>query len=85
MRRGGLDVGHHLGVVQLHAIPAALVDVLLGVAQLHTPLGPVEDRRRNDRIALGCETIAHVAHVVVDAEDLLDDDDPLVAPAGPAV
>ena len=44
--RGFLDVGHHLGVVQLHAIAVALVDVLLGVAQLHTPLGPVEDRRR---------------------------------------
>ena len=48
-----------------------------GVAELDALLDAVEQRRRADRIAGGGETVRHVAHVVVDAEDLLDDDDAL--------
>ena len=56
---------------------AALVDVRLGVAEFHAALGAVEQRRGADRVAGGGEAVGHVADVVVDAENLLDHDDPL--------
>ncbi len=77
MRHRGLDIRHHLGVIELHAQLAALANIVLGVAEFHAALGAVEQRRGADRVARGGEAVGHVADVVIDAENLLDDDDAL--------
>ena len=74
MRRSGLDVLYHLGVVQLHAVVTALGDVVRRVAELNAALDAIEEGGRDGQVAGGGETIRHVTHVVVDAKDLLYDD-----------
>jgi hypothetical protein len=45
---GGLDIEHHLPIVQLHAVVAALGDIVRRVTKFHPDLGAVEQRRRAD-------------------------------------
>src|ERR1700734_1552520 len=83
MRGSSLDVQHHLRIVELHAVRAALVDVLLSITKFYALLGAIEEGRCADRITLGGEAVAHVTHVMVDPENLLDDHEALGGRGGP--
>ena len=73
---GGANVLDHVVHVDLAADAAAELDVLRLVAGLEAALGAIEDGRGQGHVALRGEAVRHVPDVVVDAEDLLDDDEP---------
>ncbi len=54
----------------------AAFDVRLLIADVDTPFGAIEDRRRNDAVAIVGVTVGDPPDVGVDAEDLLDNDEP---------
>ena len=72
---GGGGVAHRLLVAEALAHGAALGDAGLVIADVDVALDPVEERRGKRGIALGGEAFGDGAHVPVDAEDLLDDDE----------
>ena len=55
---------------------APALEIRLLVADLDAALGAVEDRRRDDPVAVVGEAIGDPPDMRVDAEDLLDDDQP---------
>src|SRR5216683_2271634 len=73
---GGADVLDHVVHVDLAADAAAELDVLRLVAGLEAALGAIEDGRSQRHVALRGEAVGHLLDVAVDAEDLLDDDEP---------
>ena len=85
MLRRRLDIGHHLGVIELHAIAAATVDIVLRVAELDAFLDAVEQRWRAHRVALPGKAIAHVADVVLTPKISWMTTSPLAPADGPAV
>jgi len=70
-------------VVQPAAQRDALLDVFRGVAEFGLGFGAVEQGGGDDGVALGGDLLAHVADVVVHAEDFLDDDDAGAGILGP--
>ena len=69
-----LDVGERILERDPLADGAAAGDVVGAVAELDAGLDPVEQRRRDDDVALCRIVVAHRADVAVDPENLLRDD-----------
>ena len=76
LRRGD-DVLDRLVVGDLAARFDADFAIVGTVADIDAFLGAVEHRRCDDLVAGGAEAVGHAADVMVYAEDLLDDHDPL--------
>ena len=57
--------------LQLLHVAAALLDLVLRIAELDAAAHAVEERGRDGRIALGGKAVRHRADVAVHAEDLL--------------
>ena len=78
----GVGVAHHRVPVGLGDEGARLLDLGRRVAGLEILLRAVEQRRRHRGIAIAGEVVADLADVLVDAENLLDDDDAALRRAG---
>jgi hypothetical protein len=72
-RRG--DVPHPLGDVEFLVELEGLLPIRLGLPELDILLDPPEEIRAEHDVTLGGIEIGDVAHVLVDAEDLLDEDE----------
>src|SRR6184192_2338050 len=68
----GREVAQRIFRHQLLGVAAPLLHVGGGVAELDAAAHPVEEARRDGRVAVGGEAVAHFADVAVDPEDLLD-------------
>ena len=73
--RGG-DVAQHLLAINPAGDRHAARSRVSVVAGLELGLDMLENRRRHGEVALGREPVGDVADMRIDAEDLLDDDDP---------
>ncbi len=71
---GRLDVGEGTVIADRSAQLAPAGDGGLVIPELDSALGAVEEGRRDGEIALRGETVRDPAHVIVDAKDLLHDD-----------
>ena len=72
---GGLHVAHHCAPIGIGDELARVGDFVRRIAALEIRLLAIEQSRRYRSIAIGGETIADRADVMIDAKDFLDDDD----------
>ncbi len=78
----GLGILHHRAPVRIGDELARLRDLVRGVAGLEVLHLPVEQRRGDSGVAVSRQPVADCADVMVDAENLLDHDDPALGGPG---
>ena len=71
----GLHVAQHRAPIRIGDELAGIGDFVRRISALEIRLLAIEQRRRNGRIAIGGEAIAHRPDVMIDAKDFLNDDD----------
>ncbi len=78
----GVGVAHHCVPVRLGDEGTRLLDLGRRITRLVVLLRPVEQRRRDRGVAFLGKVVADLADVLVDAENLLNDDDAALRRAG---
>ena len=78
----GLHVAQHRAPIRIGDEFARIGDLVGRVAAFEIRLLAIEHRRRQRRIAFAGQPIAHRADVMIDAENLLDEDDAALGLAG---